>query len=724
MSVIYSQFQNYIKYLLVVFYLIAGHQNMAYAQLFDGSGYVKPNLIVGASDLSEPFIIGVQFNIEPGWHIYWENPGDAGLPVEFDWQLPDGYSVHEVQYPVPKKFVEGGVVGYGYSEQVMLLATVVPPKTVQSSDQKISVNLNWLVCNESCLPGSGQAEIDLASLTESARKENQVNIETWQAQLPTPLNSKQNLTLQHAEIKTSGREAEIQLAFSGSDANQILDFFPYAIENAVITYNSITAKNGIVHIPLRLNSDSLKIQDIRGVLKLSDGGATISSSLTPVSGNFSEIQASKNALPATSIFWVIGLAFLGGVLLNIMPCVLPVLSLKVLGFVEHAQKDKAHTRNLSLAFLFGVLVSFWSLASVVGLLQQAGEQIGWGFQFQSPVFVIAMSVLVFVFALNLVGVFEFSSPSVSGELGSSLNRSDWIGSFMNGVLATTLATPCTAPFLGTALGFAFSQPFYIIFLIFSVVGLGLAAPYVLLSWHPDWLKFIPKPGPWMNRFKQGMGFLLFATLVWLLSVLGSQLGSQAIVATLAFLLFVGFALWMVGSFLDFNSSKGKRLGIWSLAAVIVLMSYILTYEMWFPIRELNAKDHPLEAKSGSLIKWNDFNQNFLNETVNSGKPVFLDFTADWCFTCKVTEQTVLETNLIQEKIEEYGITPIRADWTSRNDEITQLLKSFGRSGVPLYVVIPGGKLNDPIVLPEVITQSILVEALQKARAQTVSLSNP
>ncbi len=703
--------------------LLISNTDAVKGQFLDGSSLVKPKLVVGNQDLTKPFTVGVHFTIEPGWHIYWINPGDAGLTIDINWQLPDGYQVQELLHPVPVKFVESGVVGFGYSREVMLLATVVPPKTVTENTPKITANINWLVCKETCLPGEGITSLNVSSLNANELTQGQKEIEKWQAKLPQTINTS-DIRLQHAEIKQDKSNAEIQLIFQGSNLAEIKDFFPYAINDAVINYNSITIEQGKINIPLQLNSDTSRVRDIQGVLKVADGGVIISSQLSKVQEAFSTPDPETDAGLQVSLIAILGFAFVGGLLLNIMPCVLPVLSLKVLGFVEHAQKDKAHTRNLSVAFLLGVLVSFWALAGVVGLLQQAGEQIGWGFQFQSPAFVVAMSVIVFVFGLNLVGVFEFSTPSLTGQVGSSLSRNDWLGSFMNGVLATTLATPCTAPFLGTALGFAFSQPFFIILLVFSVVGLGLASPYVLLSWHPEWLKFIPKPGPWMNRFKQGMGFLLFATLIWLLSVLGSQLGSQAIVVTLTLLLGIGFALWMVGSFLDFNASKAKRISVWMVSGVIILFSYIVTFELWFPIRERNATAKTLENQTHSTIKWNAFDSAFLEETVSSGSPVFIDFTADWCFTCKVTEQTVLETTLIREKIEKYGITPIKADWTSRNDEITQLLKRFGRSGVPLYVVIPGGKMNEPIVLPEVITQTMLIEAFQKARAQTLSLNNP
>ncbi|NTV46082.1 MAG: thiol:disulfide interchange protein, partial [Chlorobiales bacterium] len=578
--------------------------------------------------------------------------------------------------------------------------------------------LNWLACQESCVPGDSTLTLNPVKLTDADIASGKALIETYRNKLPASY-SQLDLKLETSSISGQDNKKVVSLTFSGKDSKRITDFYPDTLSGAFVSYNAIKVQDGIVTFPLQIDNPKASIPTLNGLVMLGESGYEVSASFSDGNPGLAnkdfDVKGAKSS--DVSIWYALAMALFGGVLLNIMPCVLPVLSLKVLGFVQHAGDDKSKTRVLSLIFALGVLASFWTLAAGVGILQSIGSQIGWGFQFQSPWFVLGMSVVVFVFGLNLVGVFEFSSPAVSGELGKSLSRHDAMGSFMNGVLATTLATPCTAPFLGTALGFAFSQPFYIIFAIFTMVGLGLAAPYVILSWNPSWLKFIPKPGEWMNRFKQAMGFLLFATLVWLLSVFGSQVGATGEAAALGLLLGVGFAAWLVGSLINYSTSSTKKVVVWSIALLICGLSYYLSLEKWFPLRELGQPQQALESnKKDGGISWIPFSLNTVEKEVNGGKPVFIDFTANWCFTCKVTEQTVLETEAVKSKITELGIVPVRADWTNRNDEITSLMKKFGRSGVPLYVVFPAGRLSEPIVLPEVITKDLLIEAFEKAAA--------
>ncbi|ACF12704.1 cytochrome c biogenesis protein transmembrane region [Chloroherpeton thalassium ATCC 35110] len=682
----------------------------------DGKKLVQPSLVVGTENFREPFIIGIRFKLEPEWHIYWKNAGDAGTPVEVEWNLPDGFRVSELDYPVPIKFVLSGVVGYGYTDEVVLLAKVEPPKNYSPKKApEISAKLSWLVCRESCIPGEGEVSLNLETLSQKDVAEGKKLIEKFEAKLPGQ-SGNLDIKLEQAVAKGSGKNVTAELRFSGKQASEITDFFPDILENAFIGYNDIQVANNTISFPMQLSAPDAELPEIRGLLVTETHGYEFSATLKAATESLLDdsFQVAGERPDESPLWMILLLAFVGGLLLNIMPCVLPVLSLKVLSFVEHSSMEKSHTRYLSFIFALGVLVSFWVLALGVGVLQNAGEQIGWGFQFQSPWFVVGMSVVVFIFGMNLVGVFEFASPNVTGDVSKTLSRHDALGAFMNGVLATTLATPCTAPFLGTALGFAFSQPFYMIFLIFSLVALGLAAPYVILSLNPAWLKFIPKPGVWMERFKQAMGFLLFATLVWLLSVLGSQTGATGILAALTLLLGVSVGLWLIGAFIDYGTPATKKFMIWGIALLLAGASYYLGFEKWFPIRETAQTQTEAAKPHDGLIDWKPFSIATVEKEVSAGKPVFIDFTADWCFTCKVTEQTVLHTDAVSGKIKELGIVPIRADWTNRNDEITGLLKKFGRSGVPLYVVFPAGKLSEPIVLPEVVTPELLIEAFEKA----------
>ncbi len=412
-------------------------------------------------------------------------------------------------------------------------------------------------------------------------------------------------------------------------------------------------------------------------------------------------------------------AFLGGIILNIMPCVLPVLSIKILSFVRQSSDDPARIFRLGLVYALGVLASFAALATLVVLLQRAGQVVGWGFAFQEPRFVILMCAVVLAFGLSLFGVFEVDLPGSAIQNVEGLqHREGATGAFFNGILATALATPCTAPFLAPALGFAFTQPPLMIYLIFSLVAAGLALPYVILSRWPGWLKFMPKPGNWMNTFKQFMGFLLIATLVWLLSVLSNQGGGELIVWTLAFLTCVGLACWIWGLGSDLGASAGRKLGYGGTALVIVFVGYI-----FFPERQLRGMESAPVSESESIeshgnIRWKKFSIGLVEDLAAQNRTIFVDFTAAWCATCKVNEANAINTPEVEAAFKDYKVETLLADWTNRNEEIGKVLKVFGRSGVPMYVIFPGGNPGEPIVLPDgLITASQVVEAVKKASSK-------
>jgi thiol:disulfide interchange protein DsbD len=412
---------------------------------------------------------------------------------------------------------------------------------------------------------------------------------------------------------------------------------------------------------------------------------------------------------------VLVLAFLAGLILNVMPCVLPVISLKVLGFVRQGGEDRGRIARLGLTFAAGVLASFAALGGAVIALDALGAQVGWGFQFQEPRFVILMAAVVFAFGLSLFGVYEIRLPGRAATgLDALARREGYGGAFMNGVLATALATPCTAPFLGTALGFAFAQPPAWIMAFFLTIGAGLAAPYVALSLHPAWLRRLPKPGAWMDTFKQAMGLLLMATLVWLLWVLGRQTGAEGIAAALAFLLALGTGCWLMGM-------SGRRGGLRALAALALALGGY----WFFPERHLRVGGAAPPAQSSGAsqsdggIAWEPFDVRRVEELAAQGRMVFIDFTADWCTTCKVNEKLALETEAVRAAFARHRVAAVKADWTRRDPAIGAVLAQFGRSGVPLYVILPPGRASQPAVLPEAITQGIVTQALDEA-ARTVA----
>ncbi|MBX9769820.1 MAG: thioredoxin family protein [Candidatus Obscuribacterales bacterium] len=415
----------------------------------------------------------------------------------------------------------------------------------------------------------------------------------------------------------------------------------------------------------------------------------------------------------TNFLTYIVFAFIGGALLNLMPCVLPVISIKVLSFVEQARDDPKDIFRSGLIFSSGIIASFMFLAVVVLALKSFGQSIGWGFQFQHPGFLIAMSAIVLVLSLSLMGLFYVSPPTTAqSEVDRMANREGALGTFGKGVLATLLSTPCTAPFLGTAIGFGFSQPAWVLLTIFFVVSIGMASPYILLTAQPKWMRYLPKPGAWMEQFKEAMGFMLLATVVWLLSVLGQQVGLFGVVNTLAFLLSVALSTWIIGRFITLSSSTARKYTTWFAALAICAACYQLFIPPIFdPANQPSATTKPEESNG---LTWLPYTKESLDANLRSGKTVFLDFTADWCLTCKVNEQTVIATQPVIDKIKALDIVTMKADWTRQNPEISALLQKFGRSGVPLYVIFPSNDPEHPIVLPEVITQGLILEKLDLA----------
>jgi thiol:disulfide interchange protein DsbD len=414
-------------------------------------------------------------------------------------------------------------------------------------------------------------------------------------------------------------------------------------------------------------------------------------------------------------------AFVGGVILNVMPCVLPVISIKVLSLIQHANMKPKEMRRHGWAYTGGIVASFLLLAAFVAVLKGGGEAVGWGFQFQSPLFVAGLASVVFAFGLSMLGVFEIMG--VSGDkiskaehttrrmLKADLEKADHdslAGSFVNGVFATVLATPCTAPFLGAALGFAFTQPLPVIVLTFVCVGFGLAFPFLLLAFVPAWTRFLPRPGDWMNTFKALMGFLLMATVVWLLDVLGKQVGAQGLTQMLAYIGLLGLAAWVWGRFGNVMREAASRRRAAVVAAVLVVAGAgaLLRFEPVAVAGAVETDEHG--------ITWKAFSEDEVRAVAAGGQPVFIDFTAAWCWTCKVNESAVINTDPVREVFKAHNVATFKGDWTNRDPAIGEYLRRHGRAGVPMYVVIPPGKPDAPVVLPEVITKDMVVEAIEKA----------
>jgi thiol:disulfide interchange protein len=406
----------------------------------------------------------------------------------------------------------------------------------------------------------------------------------------------------------------------------------------------------------------------------------------------------------TSLFIAILFAFAGGIILNLMPCVLPVLSIKIMGFIQQAGEDKSKTRKHGLAFTFGVLVSFWILAGLLIALRAGGEYLGWGFQLQSPAFIIVLSILLFLFGLSLFGVFELGTTLTSA--GQNLKSTGYAGSFASGILATIVATPCTAPFMGSALGFALSQPVYVSLLIFTFLGLGMALPYVLLTNIPKLQRFVPKPGAWMESLKQFMGFLLMATVLWLLWVLSLQTGSESVIILLISMVIASLGAWIFGRWGNIAKETKVRRTAQLISLIIIAAALLFSFKN---IEAKSSKDTTVTRQG--KIEWHKYSREKVEEGVKKGEPVFVDFTAAWCLSCQVNEKVAFGSKKVQDAFADKNILALRGDWTNSDSEITKALAQFGRNSVPLYVLYKPGK--KPVILPEILTPEIVLDAIRK-----------
>lgn len=425
-----------------------------------------------------------------------------------------------------------------------------------------------------------------------------------------------------------------------------------------------------------------------------------------------EFQLEEDASGFLGFLKIIAFALIGGLILNVMPCVLPVVAFKITGFVKEAGESRSKILRLGLAYAAGTVITCLLLASIVIALQLFGYSVGWGFQFQQPVFVLAMATLVAVMSLGLFGVFMVNVSS-GQALNDLSNKEGMVGAFFTGVVATVLATPCSAPFLGTAIGFAFAQPWWGILAIFGAIGLGLASPYVVLSAFPAWTKFLPKPGAWMEHFKQAMGFLLMFSAVWLLHILGKQVGSAGVISALVFIIATSFSAWLIGTFASFNATRSRKIFIWLLAAGVSAGSF------WYFTWDTVVYPKVTQASHGSTIQdngveWKSFSMDEVDQQLKDGKVVFIDFTATWCGTCQWNKANVLSTDAVGKTFKDHDVQAVRADWTNSDPVITEVLRKFGRSTVPLYVVFSPHRPNTPIILSDLLSEQEVIDAIEAA----------
>src|SRR5881409_884082 len=682
-------------------------------QEYQGKQLVKAELLADTDAVvaGKPFTVGLLLRMAPAWHTYWKFSGDAGLPTEMKWKLPAGWKIGEIQWPIPLKTIDpGDIQTYGYENEVLLMQEITPPTKLDSSLVKISAAASWLVCERICIPGGATLQLELPASTASQLANTEL-FARYRRLLPQNWPGANVATADWSRV---GSDLRLKVTSETLARYPAVDFFPLPEQSTVVGHPRIESrsKNEVVfRIPIE--SSEKNLSSMAGLLVFShqpngEDRAAWQIATAPA-GSQTGLSASLSARPAPvrGIFTFLLFGFLGGIILNLMPCVLPVISLKIFGFIQQAGQSRQKIFRSGLAFTAGIFAWFLALALLLIALKAGGRDVTWrGFQFTNAYFVLGLSVIVLVFALNLFGVFEVSLPQrmTRGLLASS-ERKDNLGSFLQGLFATVLATPCTAPFLGTALGFAFTQSPTIILAMFIAIAAGMSAPYLLLSAQPGWLRFLPKPGPWMLHLKQFMGFLLLATLLFLLYVLGAQRGLEGAIWASCFLLLISIACWMKGAFITPTAAVTTRRISVVLVLVLVLASGIYFISGKFRSTTL--------ASVGSRLRgdWQVFTPDRLQAELEQGHSVFVDFTAAWCLTCKFNEANVLESAAVRQAFQRHAIVKLKADWTNGDPVITKLLQQFGRPGVPLYVLYPG-KSEEPIVFPELLTKSIILEKLE------------
>ncbi len=639
--------------------------------------------------------VGLVITLEEKWHVYWINAGDSGDPPRITWTLPHGITAGRMQFPIPTRLPLGPLMDFGYEDEVAFPVKLTAAKDLKPGPVHLDAKVSWLVCREVCIPGRAHLGLNLTVDPKAVAPAKPVGaIGEALGLIPKPLPQGTTLTV-------TGGKNEFVLDLKTGERTTDAEFYPFDQEQIANAgdQNAEPLADGVrLRVPRAPELTKLPAQ-LHGVLKLDD--ETAYDVTAPVVAGEVPRRAGSGPVPPSAkdltVVAAIALAFVGGIILNLMPCVFPVLFLKGLSLVQSSGEDRARIRRHGLVYTLGILVSFWAIVAALLALRAGGSEAGWGFQLQSPTFLAILASGVFFFALSLAGLFDIglSLTSVGGDLAQ---KQGYTGSFFTGVLATVVATPCTAPFMGAAIGFALAQSAWITFAVFTALALGLAAPYLLLSFQPAWTRLLPRPGAWMETFKQVTALIFFATVIWLTYVYGNLFGAAGqgvyrIALLLGCFLLLTIAGWVLGRWPARWSS--------SIAALVIGIFALAV---------------PIYQPKQTSLAWEPYSEQTLSQARAAGKPVFIDFTAAWCLSCQVNERLVLRSSDIQKEFAQNKVMLVRADWTKYDAEITRQLASVGRSGVPTYVIYPAGK-GEADVLPELLTKDIVLTALKKDTKQ-------
>ena len=624
------------------------------------TGHAKASLITNLQSSSqESFYVGVRLQMQDGWHTYWENPGDSGSPFEATWKTDAGVIIENVSWPTPQTIPYPPLMTFGYEGDVVFPFQVF--RSLDTELTEISLDFDFLICADICIPEQATLTLDLTSASSSDLLDQAID------NLPTKL------------VKTTSAISgdELKVVFQSSKEFSSAYIFPregnlfFYTPNQVIT----AIEDNIFEITLPLAQE--EVESFSGIISLDGQGF-----------QFEEQIASSGGM---SLWQAILFALIGGLILNLMPCVFPVISLKVLSFVSMGGDDHAKIRNHALAFVGGVMSTFLSIATALMIIRSTGSMIGWGYQLQSPVVVGILTLIML--GIGMILLTNINVAAGLTNIGSNVqNRNDYSGSFFTGVLAVVVASPCTAPFMGAALGYALLQPSFATLPIFLSLGLGFAGPYLILAIKPQWISSLPKPGPWMETLKQFFAFPMIATALWLMWVFMVQTSGDALIQLLILGLSLGLAIWMIAAF----EGRWKWVGL--------ILTFIASIQIFNNLpNNTNEITQSADADSWNLSIESDLQAN--------NQAYLINFTAAWCITCQTNEKAALARTSVQDYLAEQNIKYIKADWTNRNEDIAIGLAKYERSGIPLYIFWKPGMRNSKI-LPAVLTEDLLIRSIQ------------
>jgi thiol:disulfide interchange protein DsbD len=664
--------------------------------------------------------VALRLAIAPGWHTYWRNPGESGLPTTLEWRLPQGYAAGAIAWPAPRALPAGPLVNYGYEGEVLhLVQLTVPTDAKVGTSATLAARADWLVCKETCIPEGADVALTLPVAAHAGVDPRFApRIVATRDALPRAAPAAWN-----AQALASGATIALNVAAGGEPQRRVSFFADREREIEPSAPQQVTQRDGRIDVVLPVSHELAPgLSRLQGVLTADPGfrvdgkvvnAVALDVAVTgtptpgpkPAQGSSVTDFTTAPSTSATSLSLPLALAFAlgGGLLLNLMPCVFPVLSLKALTLVGSGAHSRSAMRREGVAFAAGVIVAFVLLGAAIVGLRAAGEQLGWGFQLQSPAVVSALALLFFVMALNLSGVFEFGSLLPS-NVASWSHSNRHANAFASGLLAVAIASPCTAPFMGAAMGYALSESAHVTLGVFVALGVGMALPYVALAWFPEWRRVLPRPGPWMVQLKQALAFPLYATVAWLVWVLGAQVGNDAVMRIGATLVLVAFALWA------WRTWRGGGRIAWATAAIVgavggAIVAWPLVGADRDPAAGAAGRTETQVASDG----WEPYSPVRVAERIEQGRPVFIDFTAAWCVTCQVNKRLVLSDSGVKSAFARADVALLRADWTRRDPAITRALTALGRSGVPVYVLYRKGR--EPLLLPEVLQRQALIDAI-------------